>query len=194
MSDALGIFRRTVGYESPLTANAMFCLGKVKASLGSAKEAVQLMKGALQLEVSKDAFHLETVWELLTKIKDVHMEACSKLAPSEGEGSPPSTLAALQATYSQYLPLIGMARKRLGPEHEAKEMGTLAVFYKTAGEVCMLAQDYETGEGLMNESLRLLDRVPDFDCTSLIEGCKALLQIAKANKPKHQRQQAGPSS
>ena len=35
MSDALAIFRRTVGYDSPLTANAMGALGKVTAALGA---------------------------------------------------------------------------------------------------------------------------------------------------------------
>ena len=43
MSDALAIFRRTVGFDSPLTANAMGCLGKVKAQLDTAaKEVVQV--------------------------------------------------------------------------------------------------------------------------------------------------------
>ena len=38
MADALAIFRRTVGYDSPLTANAMGALGKVKCELGKLKE------------------------------------------------------------------------------------------------------------------------------------------------------------
>ena len=38
MRDALAIFRRTVGYDSPLTANAMGALGKVTAQLGDHKE------------------------------------------------------------------------------------------------------------------------------------------------------------
>ena len=39
MADALAIFRRTVGGESPLTANAMACLGKVRAPTERAARA-----------------------------------------------------------------------------------------------------------------------------------------------------------
>ena len=67
-----------VGYDSPLTANAMSSLGKVKVELGFVKEGLHLLKGALKLEIAKDAFHLETVWELFSRVKDVHMEqACT---------------------------------------------------------------------------------------------------------------------
>ena len=64
------------------------------------------------------------------------------------------------------------------------ELGTLAVFYKTAAELYMLAQDYTGGEHLCNEALRCFHKVHDFDCSGLIEGCEMLLNIAKSNKPK----------
>lgn len=103
------------------------------------------------------------------------------------------------------MPLVEAARRRCGAEHERAELGTLAVFYKTAAEIVMLAQDYARAKALLNEALRLFakarrDRdlhsisasctrdgghfsiqVPDFDCSSLVEGCEALLQIADAN-------------
>ena len=66
MAEAMRIFKRTVGDSSPLTAHSMGSLGKVKAALGGGanrKEALSLLKQALALEVAKDAFHLETVWE-----------------------------------------------------------------------------------------------------------------------------------
>ena len=44
------------------------------------------------------------------------------------------------------MPLVALARKRITAEHERDELGTLAVFYKTAGELCCLAQDYAQGE------------------------------------------------
>ena len=176
MADALAIFRRTVGYDSPLTANAMGALGKVKAQLGEPKEGLALLKGALKLEIQKDAFHLETVWELFTKLKDFHMED-AKLKSGQGD-----KLSLLKQMYSPYIPLISMARNRIKPEHERDELGTLAVWYKTVGEIAMLAQDYSTGEQLLNEGLRLFKKVNDFDCTSLIEGCEMLLGIAESNK------------
>ena len=51
MADALAIFRRTVGFDSPLTANAMGCLGKVRCELGQMKEGLKLLKDALRLEI-----------------------------------------------------------------------------------------------------------------------------------------------
>lgn len=80
-----------------------------------------------------------------------------------------SHLAALNATYSKYLPLVAAARARITPKHEKEDVGTLAVFYKTSGEICMLAQDYAQGEELLNEALRLFDLVPNFDCSGLIQ-------------------------
>ena len=109
MADALAIFRRTVGHDSPLTANAMACLGKVKASLGETKEGLALLKAAIKLEASKDAFHLETVWELFSKVWAAHMHLprfCSHQPESHPPTHPPRAdgphlaLAALLASSS----------------------------------------------------------------------------------------------
>jgi len=181
MTDALAIFRRTVGYESPLTANAMGALGKVQCQMGERKEGLALLKGALRLEISKDAFHLETVWDLFAKLKDMHMED-ARVRQEQSAHS--NHLAALQTIYSQYLPLIAAARKRIKPEHERDETGTLAVLYKTLAEIHMLAQDYSGGEEVLREAMRCFRLVKDFDCASLIEGCEMLLGIAESNKPK----------
>mmetsp|Transcript_14143 Transcript_14143/g.23533 ORF Transcript_14143/g.23533 Transcript_14143/m.23533 type:complete len:512 (+) Transcript_14143:124-1659(+) len=185
MGEALSIFKRTVGGDSPLTAHAMGSLGKVRAAQGPSKqrEALSLLKGALTLEVSKDAFHLETAWELLTKLKDLHMEEAKERHAQLPASQHGSHLAALNATYSQYLPLVAQARARITEQHERDDIGTLAVFYKTAGELCMLAQEYMQGEELLHEALRLFDKVPNFDCRSLIEGCNMLLSIAESNNP-----------
>ena len=183
MRDALAIFRRTVGYDSPLTANAMGCLGKVRAALGDVKEAVALIKGALKLEIAKDAFHLETVWELFSKVKDIHMEESKQKTTSMEQAAKHTThLQQLQMTYSQYLPLIAACRKRITPAHERDELGTLAVLYKTVGEIQLLAQDYKGGESVLNDAVRCLKKVADFDCSSLIEGCEMLLNIAASNQ------------
>jgi len=183
MADALAIFRRTVGFDSPLTANAMGCLGKVRCELGQMKEGLKLLKDALRLEIQKDAFHLETVWELLSRLKDLHMDEAKERQASAGtKGASP--LEALRTIYGQYVPLVEAAKLRIGAQQERDELGTLAVFYKTAAELYMLAQDYTGGEHLCNEALRCFHKVRDFDCSGLIEGCEMLLNIAKSNKPK----------
>ena len=181
MSDALAIFRRTVGYDSPLTANAMGALGKVKAQLGDSKEGVALVFGALKLEIAKDAFHLETVWDLFAKAKDLHMEQAKVIQEKSAHGN---HLNSLQKLYSGYLPLIAATRARITPEHEKNELGTLAVLYKTVGEIHLLAQDYPGGEAVLREAMRCFGKVQDFDCASLIEGCEMLINIAQSNAPK----------
>ena len=180
MSAALAIFRRTVGYESPLTANAMGALGNVKAQLGDRKEALALLNGALKLEIAKDAFHLETVWELFTKIKDIHLQDAT-ITQEQGNGQT-NHLQALQQLFSPYVPLIEQAQKRIKASHESGELGTLAVWYKTAGEMVMLAQEYTIGKHLLNEAMQCFKKVKNFDCTSLIESCEMLLAVAKSNE------------
>ena len=92
----------------------------------------------------------------------------------------------LRAAYAPYVPLVAAARARLTPAHEQRELGTLAVWYKTVGELCCLAQEYGRGEELLTEALRLLRKVDDFDCSSLIDGCLSLLEIARANAPREE--------
>ena len=178
------------------------------------KEAKALLKGALKLEVcakrtaraihvtrprtfltrptpcpsisrqvAKDAFHLESVWEVLNRLKDLHMEEAKADADSKPR-TRDEHLGALRSTYAPYLPLIAAARGRLTAAHEKDELGTLAVFYKTTGEICCLAQAYEDGEELLEESLRLLAKVDNFDVSSLVDGCNSLLSIAQANNPR----------
>ncbi|KAL1495988.1 hypothetical protein AB1Y20_014625 [Prymnesium parvum] len=184
MAEALRIFRRTVGETSPLTAHALGSLGKVRSLMGPEhlKEAISLLRQALKLEIAKDAFHLETVWDLFTRLKDVHMGEARERQQREQSTDQGSHLITLKAIYARYLPLVAQARARITSQHERDDIGTLAVFYKAVGELCMLAQDYNQGEELLNEALRLFALVPNFDCSGLIEGCKVLLSIAQSNQ------------
>ena len=111
------------------------------------------------------------------------MEAAKeRQATASAKGN--SQLEALRTIFARYVPLVEAARQRLTPQHERDELGTLAVFYKTAAELYMLAQDYAGGEDLCNEALRCFHQIRDFDCSSLIEGCDMLLSIAQSNKAK----------
>jgi hypothetical protein len=69
IQDALRLFRKCVGSTHPLTANAIGSLGKVRILEGSLEQARPLLAEALGLEVSKDAFHVSTVFELIVLIK-----------------------------------------------------------------------------------------------------------------------------
>ena len=142
--------------------------------------------------MAKDAFHLESTWELLNRLKDLHMEEARAASEARAADAPRADhLASLEAMFSPYVPLVRAARARLSAAHERDELGTLAVFYKTAGEVCCLGQAYDLGEDLLDEALRLLAKVDNFDVSSLVDGCNSLLSIARANNPRIS--EAGPS-
>ena len=110
----------------------------MRLELGNRKDGLALTKGALKLEVGKDAFHLETVWELLTRLKDVLMDdakAQQDAAIAAGD-THTSHLANLKATYAPLLPIISSARKRIGPKHEKDELGSLAVYAPEPHRLC----------------------------------------------------------
>jgi len=62
MQDGLRLFRKCVGERHPLTANALGSIGKVQIKQGKHNLAASYIKDALEQEVDKDAFHVETVF------------------------------------------------------------------------------------------------------------------------------------
>ena len=50
----------------------------------------------------------------------------------------------MRDTYARYVPLVRAAVARVTEAHEKEDVGTLAVLYKSAGELCMLAQEATT--------------------------------------------------
>ena len=55
----------------------------------------------------------------------------------------------------------------------------MAVFYKTAGELTMLAGEYAEAIEHLSVAAGLLRIIPDFDCTSLVESTDYMLEFAK---------------
>ena len=178
-SSAVLIFKKTVGDSSPLTAHSLGALGRIRIKRGNIEEGAALTLAALKLEVEKDAFHLDSVWELLNRLKDVHTEAAQKRTLQFPNQPHVERLRALHQAFAPLIALAHAADARITslPTSESTDVGTLAVFYKTAGEVCMLAQDAETGKHFLRTALDHFHRVQGFDCSSLINGCNELLQM-----------------
>ena len=103
----------------------MGSLGKLRASQGAPRrrEAIALLRGALERESAKDAFHLESVWELLSQLKDTQMEQATQSRPPDGGRT--TQLAALEAAFAPHVPLVRAARARLTRDHEAADPGTV---------------------------------------------------------------------
>ncbi|EKX32396.1 hypothetical protein GUITHDRAFT_121447 [Guillardia theta CCMP2712] len=173
--DAVSIFRKTVGDSSPLTANALGVLGRILVAQDRREEAEPLLLEALELEACKDAFHPDTVWRLLNQLKELWTEGGSNIG-----------IAALNSKCRRYVPVIERCDVRIcelkldqaTPVAPFKaDLGTIAVIYKTAGELVMLAGLYEQAKPLLRKALSLLERIPDFDCSVLIQSCVSSLRF-----------------
>jgi len=105
----------------------MGSLGKLRASQGAPRrrEAIALLRGALERESAKDAFHLESVWELLSQLKDTQMEQATQSRPQDGGRT--TQLAALEAAFAPHVPLVRAARARLMRDHRAADPGTVGL-------------------------------------------------------------------
>eukprot|EP00960_Hanusia_phi_P056347 763236-Hanusia_phi.AAC.6 len=173
--DAVSIFKKTVGDSSPLTANALGVLGRILVAQNKRDEAEPLLLEALELEVNKDAFHADTVWRLLNQMKELWTEGGANIG-----------IAALNSKCKKYVPIIKQCDARICalkldqdtplPPFKA-DVGTVAVIYKTAGELVMLAGLYGEAKPLLRKALTLLERIPDFDCSVLIQSCVSSLRF-----------------
>jgi len=171
MQEALCLFRKTVGAEHPLTANALGCLGKVRVQQGLPAQAAPLIREALQLEVNKDAFHLDTVFELLGVVKDLHTGAGQS---ATGEPS----LALLHAAYKPYVPAIETVIIRGQPFLQTPgKRGDVGALFKAAGEVLLLAAEGAKAEPIIKEALELFKEVKatGFNSSTLITACEQML-------------------
>lgn len=170
--EALRVFRNTVGNNSPLVANALGSLGRMLQASGDLEEADTVLRHALGMEVKKDAFHLETIFKLLNNLKDLHT-------------SQPKKSGSLQDLHSKVLPLLAPIQEacrridQLQMVEQHTDDGTVAVFYKTAGELLMLAGLYTEAVGLLDRAGKMLKEIKDFDCSSLIESVEYMSVFAK---------------
>mmetsp|Transcript_10063 Transcript_10063/g.24794 ORF Transcript_10063/g.24794 Transcript_10063/m.24794 type:complete len:315 (+) Transcript_10063:1011-1955(+) len=167
---AVRIFKKTVG-DSPLTANALGTLGRMLLDQNERQEAEPVILQALEMEVSKDAFHPDTVWKLLNNLKELWTEGATK-----------HHIQQLRTKCSRYLTPIRVARDRIAGQKPAQgeskyDQGTVAVIYKTAGELIMLAGEYKEALDYLRQSVLILQTIKDFDCRSLIASCNSSMHF-----------------
>ena len=129
---AVQIFEKTCGHSSPLTANALGVLGRIFIAQGKSEEAEPLVLESLNLEAAKDAFHPDTVWRLLNTLKEIWTDGGRQMKLEE-----------LNAKCKRYEPAIQCCTTRIDElklEENAKEVGTVSVIFKTAGERALHAR------------------------------------------------------
>eukprot|EP00286_Rhodomonas_abbreviata_P021916 CAMPEP_0181307184 /NCGR_PEP_ID=MMETSP1101-20121128/10732_1 /TAXON_ID=46948 /ORGANISM="Rhodomonas abbreviata, Strain Caron Lab Isolate" /LENGTH=439 /DNA_ID=CAMNT_0023413359 /DNA_START=114 /DNA_END=1433 /DNA_ORIENTATION=+ len=168
--DAASIFQKTVGKVSPLYANAIGVLGRILIAQGKRDEAEPLIHESLDTEANKDAFHPDTIWKLLNTLKELWTE-----------NRKPTKLEELHANCRRYVGTIETIWRRIDElklETDPKsEKGTIAVIFKTAAELLMLAGEYGRSRPYLQRALKLLEAIKDFDCSVLIQSCVSSLRF-----------------
>eukprot|EP00906_Rhabdomonas_costata_P004523 RCo006670 len=158
--EALRIFIKTCGRDSPLTAGALGSLGKVLYDQHKLEEAQVHLKEALSLEATKDSVHLMTVFELMLKIIDLHTGGDTPLN---------------RQVFKQYVPIVQNANKFMRAQGVPLD-GDFGVFAKTAGEICLLAEEYETAIEFLSTATDLLAKVTTINVSKLRDTAETLLR------------------
>lgn len=169
--EATRIFKVTCGDDTPLTANAIFNLAKALYRQNPT-EARELLQQALKLYVGFDTLHvyIPTVIEILNEAKSWSIN--EKQDPGLAPG--PATLAALNRKFVPLVPHVVKCDQRLQEEKEV-DKGTLAVFDKVGGEVCMLAGKYDLATPLIKKAIAIFKTVTEVNCDGLIKECEGML-------------------
>ena len=162
--EALRIFVVTCGDDSPLSAGAMASLGKVLVRMQDFVEAQKQLKGAVSLEANKDSVHLQTVFDLLTTIMNLHTKDPKGLDRS---------------VFKQYLPIIHDAAKNMKAQGQPED-GDFGAFCKSAGEFCALGASYKEAETYLTKAIELFGKVTEIDCMHLTQSCKELLVFVQS--------------
>jgi len=182
LTEALRVFRKTVGNESPLTATAVGSLGKLYLERGNVDAAQPLLKEALEGEVNKDAFQVDDTFTMINHIKNLHTSV------------PNTTLASLHKAYAQYVGLLQKAVDRAAPLLKTPKKGDVAALYKTCGEVFLLAGENQIAIKVLTEAVAGFKETTQIDCSGLIDGCNQLLQIGMQMAQKEKENQGGRGS
>ncbi|KAG8463442.1 hypothetical protein KFE25_004953 [Diacronema lutheri] len=172
MREAVGIFSRTVGEQSPLLAGALGSLGKLRVRQGALADGARHLVRALGIEVDKDAFHARTVWELLEDIKSVHeKELLQRTEPKK-----PLDIA---GTFAPYAPVVGRAVRRIDALGiDASEGDTTSVLRKTAGEMLLLGGQNEEALAQLTKAAGMFRGFTHCDVSSLVRACEELIAVA----------------
>jgi len=173
IQEALRLFRRCVGDRHPLTANAVGSLGQVMVLQDRLEEAGPFFREALELEGMKDAFHLETVFGLLSGVKHLHT--------TQGvhqETKVPS-LPRLHAAYRPYVPVIEKAVDRARACMEPGREGDVGAMFKVSAECLLLAGCSGKAGPILQDAIHIFtNKVHNYDTAGLIRSCQMMAAYA----------------
>lgn len=174
--EAMRIFKATCGDDTPLTANAVHSLAKiVKKDNDRFEECRQLLLESLSAYVSFDTLHvyLNIICEIATAVVRLQVAASKQDQKSGG-----NSLQTLNAVFKPFVAPVLKCRKRIIQNSIDDGQGTVAVFYKTSGEILMLSGMYVDAVKVLSDATDLLEKITILDVSHLVNECKSMSAFA----------------
>lgn len=166
--EAVDIYTKTVGEQTPLTANAVGCLGNALMKANKFERARKMLSRSFVLYVSFDTLDLIRVLDILKLIMTTHSKIGSGIDRS---------------CYTEYVPGV----KRLVANIKSQKIeedgtGTLSVLLKTAAELAILGGELELTRPMLAQSKEYFETVKFLDCSNLVSTCDRLIAFIDKQK------------
>jgi len=168
--EAVEIYNKTVGEQTPLTANAVGSLGNSLMKAKKYEKARTMLARSFVLYVSFDALDLIRILDILRLIMETHSKIGSGIEKS---------------SYAEYVPGV----KRLVANIKEQKLeedgtGTLSVLLKTAAELAILGGELELTRPMLTQAKKYFDTVNFLDCSNLVTTCNRLIAFIDQSKAK----------
>jgi len=166
--EAVSIYTQTVGEQTPLTANAVGCLGSSLLKDGQFEKARKELARSFTLYVSFDTLDLIRILDILKLIMETHSKIGSGID---------------QSCYKSYIPGVSQLVANLKHQNiEEDGTGTVSVLLKTAAELAILGGEYTLTRPMLVNSKTYFETVTFLDCSNLVSTCDKLIQFIDAKK------------
>jgi len=165
---AVDIYTQTVGEQTPLTANAVGCLGNAYMKAGKYADARKMLARSFILYVSFDTLDLIRILDILKLIMTTHSKIGSGID---------------QACYREYVTGVKQLVANIKQQSiEEDGTGTLSVLMKTAAELAILGGEYDLTRPMLIQAKKYFETVTFLDCSNLVSTCEKLVTFIDQKK------------
>eukprot|EP00463_Aulacantha_scolymantha_P003116 TRINITY_DN390_c0_g1_i5.p1 TRINITY_DN390_c0_g1~~TRINITY_DN390_c0_g1_i5.p1 ORF type:complete len:284 (+),score=53.00 TRINITY_DN390_c0_g1_i5:159-1010(+) len=159
--EAVDIYTKTVGEQTPLTANAVGCLGNALMKATHYERARKMLARSFVLYVSFDTLDLFRILDILKLIMETHSKIGSGID---------------QSCYKEYVPSVKRLVANIKDQNIDEDgTGTLSVLLKTAAELAILAGEHDFTRPMLVKAKKYFETVTFLDCTNLVTTCDRLI-------------------
>lgn len=159
--EAVEIYTKTVGEQTPLTANAVGCLGNALMKAKHFERARKMLARSFVLYVSFDTLDLFRILDILKLIMETHSKIGSGIDKS---------------CYVEYVSGVKRLVANIKDQKiEEDGTGTLSVLLKTGAELAILGGEYDVTRPMLIQAKKYFETVTFLDCTNLVTTCDKLI-------------------